>query len=335
MIQASSRGSWPQAIQRRVAGFGRRAKNAIAPLVPLKLLIDSKQPGPLILFVHGIGKDKPFINSLYDSHSPESFVSMLDQLLRHMKPLEDLSLESIRNARSDQFIATFDDGLRSAYEYAAPVLEQRGIPAIFFINPGFFDDTNHFYRFEAGLLAHKIRALSHDQLAKLRHRLSAVVPDSVPMDQYVLSIKYVDRALLTQVADGLQVEMKAILEAEKPFMSVQQVKDLQARGFYLGAHSIDHPRFTDISEDEQVRQAVVSTREMVAKFSLPYRYFAFPFGSAGVKESFFNMTRDDIDVFFTTSGWKRPDIGGQVFHREALDAVGEPIRYLQRMLLLS
>ena len=325
----------PRSFRRRVALLGRRTTKAVAPLVPLRLLIRHRQPGPLVFFVHGIGQDKPFLNSLYQSHSPATFISMLDEILTCLKPLEDLSAESILHARSDQFIATFDDGLKSTYEHAVPILQSKGIPAIFFLNTAFLDNASRFYRFEAGLLADRVKNLNEAEIAKLRRVLSNREPESRPLDKWLLSVKYPERVVLDEVAEALSIDMKALFESEKPFMSTEQVKDLLSQGFYLGAHSIDHPRYSEISEEEQVRQTLLSVKDLSQRFSLAYNYFAFPFGSAGAEKSFFEKTSDEVDLYFTTGGWKAPDRKNKILHREGLDAVRSPYRYLQRVLFAS
>jgi len=52
-----------------------------------------------------------------------------------------------------------------------------------------------------------------------------------------------------------------------------------------------------------VDQTLRSVRHVTQAFSLPYRYFAFPYKNRGITPAFYERTRDEVDLFFTTSGW--------------------------------
>ncbi|MBK9043176.1 MAG: polysaccharide deacetylase family protein [Saprospiraceae bacterium] len=77
-------------------------------------------------------------------------------LLKHYHPVlltEKLSLDS--NLK-DQFLLSFDDGLKECYEIILPILLKKNLKAIFFINTGFLDNKALFYRFKISLIWEKI-----------------------------------------------------------------------------------------------------------------------------------------------------------------------------------
>lgn len=47
---------------------------------------------------------------------------------------------------------SFDDGLKECAETIAPLLLKKGIPATFFVNPGFVDNQRLFHKYKASLI---------------------------------------------------------------------------------------------------------------------------------------------------------------------------------------
>jgi hypothetical protein len=75
-------------------------------------------------------------------------------------------------------------------------------------------------------------------------------------------------------------------------MTSAEIKELIQKGFAVGSHSIDHPLYSLIPLQEQIRQTLVSTDWVTKGFDLPYKAFAFPHVDRGVGQAFF---REMID----------------------------------------
>lgn len=85
--------------------------------------------------------------------TPERFGETLDTLLRDGNPV---SLEDATGEESpSDFALTFDDGYADNLEVALPILEDRGVPATFFIATGFIGDGLGFWWDEVARLLNR------------------------------------------------------------------------------------------------------------------------------------------------------------------------------------
>lgn len=276
---------------------------------------------PIFIFHAVESSPKPYIRHLYDCHSPESFEQVLDEILTVFKPLEDLSPAGIANAGADQFLVTFDDGLRSSYEVATPILERKGIPAIHFLITDFLAGevgSRVEEKFKASLLIDllKIRPTRDSEDVQVilgRGGYSGDVAEAL------MAVRLEDVALYDAVAARLEIDLVAYFKADRPYITNEEASDLVRRGFMLGAHSCDHPRYWELDLDAQVAQTTRSMRHVTETFSVPYRYFAFPYKNRGITPAFYERTEDEVDLFFTTSGWGNRMNPQKVFHRVGMD----------------
>ncbi len=294
---------------------GFRSIRRRVPLVVYRALTSA----PGIFFLHGVGEERPHVKHLYATQSAAGFRRVLSQLLRCLRPLEDLSPGALAGACSGRFVLTFDDGLRSTYEQVVPLLEREGVPAIFFVNPDFMEGRGHFYRFQASLLCERLKTAAASARKEAGRLLAARGYPHADVSAAVLAVRYADRAVHGEVAEAIGLDMEAYFARERPYMTTAEAADLIGRGFHLGAHSCDHPYYPDLSLEEQVDQTVGSIRRVRGAFDLPYRYFAFPFSDLGVGRAFYQRTAPEVDLYFTTRGWRPPDRAVGVYHRVGLD----------------
>ena len=89
--------------------------------------------------------------------------------------------DRVRSARRLPLLFSFDDGFRSNFNIAAPILERNGVRAIFFISPGLTDMASGMQleavanfifdrRVSAGQLSTEKRLMSWDEITELRRR---------------------------------------------------------------------------------------------------------------------------------------------------------------------
>lgn len=287
---------------------------------------------PIVIF-HAVEEaPKPYIKHLYDYHTPASFEQVLDELLRHFKPLEDLSPEGIANAGADRFLVTFDDGLRSSYEVALPILERKGVPAIHFLITDFLAGeagSQVEEKFKASLLVERLDGRTPAERAEVARILAGAGYGQADLAEALMSVRLADGAVYDAVAERLGIDLAAYFRQDRPYITREEAADMARRGFRLGAHSCDHPRYWEISLDEQVRQTRDSMRHVTETFGLDYRYFAFPYKNRGITPAFYERTREAVDLFFTTSGWGDRMNRERVFHRVGLDSTGSAVTALK------
>ncbi len=99
-------------------------------------------------FYHSVSdEDVVHIKHLYPSKNIISFINDLDFLLKYFIPLSiDDFLSKNYDPDQNYFVLSFDDGLRKMFDVVRPILNKKGIPAIFFLNSAFVDNKDLFYR---------------------------------------------------------------------------------------------------------------------------------------------------------------------------------------------
>jgi peptidoglycan/xylan/chitin deacetylase (PgdA/CDA1 family) len=117
-----------------------------------------------------------------------------------------------------------------------------------------------------------------------------------------------------EIADILHLDLNAFLKEYQPYLTTSQVKELWKNGFTFGGHSIDHPRFIELSPEERIDQSVTSVDFMAKILNLDYKVFAFPYSDLGLPETFFRAVSDRIDATFGTQGLLK-DSAVNNFHR--------------------
>ncbi len=65
------------------------------------------------------------------------------------------------------------------------------------------------------------------------------------------------------------------LKEYKPYLTTQQIESLINQGFTFGGHSMDHPHYYEISEDEQLNQTLNSISYTKKKIQLRLQHFFF------------------------------------------------------------
>ena len=85
-------------------------------------------------------------------------------------------------------------------------------------------------------------------------------------------------------------------------MTTEEIRDFIKDGFSVGAHSMDHPLYSLISLQDQIRQTVDSVNWVYDTFNLSYKSFAFPHVDKGISRGFFqqllNHNPSTVDIIF-------------------------------------
>lgn len=91
-----------------------------------------------ILTFHGVGEDPA--TGFYENIATDRFRDTIERLASIVEfvPLADVT----EPADTRRVAVTFDDGLRSVYENALPVLREFDVPATVFLNPGYVGDRD-------------------------------------------------------------------------------------------------------------------------------------------------------------------------------------------------
>ena len=194
--------------------------------------------------------------------------------------------ESGARNRKPAFVVTFDDGFRECLTVAAPILRQVGIPAIFFVTTDFIDNKNLFYRNAVSLGIDALRRANLADQQTLLGDLSAIAATDfrsvADAEVWLLSLRRHDHAQLSQAISRCGIDPHRFLAESRPYLTTDEVLQLQSDGFTIGAHGESHVRLGNLEVDQLERELAGSCRtvaDIVGRSAVP---FAFPFSGHGL-----------------------------------------------------
>jgi peptidoglycan/xylan/chitin deacetylase (PgdA/CDA1 family) len=262
----------------------------------------------IIPFYHLItDEDVGHVRHIYKYKKIKQFKRDLEILLKIYTPI---SLENFKSSlrgdarlRRNSMLLTFDDGLREMYDIVCPILLEYGIPAVFFVVKNFTDNNELFWRHKASLLIDRVqKEKDSEKHCDVLLNKSGIQDGAI--HERIRSIGYTKRFLMDELADEIQLDFDRYLHSVQPYMTSEQIQKVIKCGFAIGGHSIDHPRFSTIPLEEQVRQVRESVHFVKEKFNLSYGVFAFPHTDAEVGKVFFDTIFSDgqIELTFGSAG---------------------------------
>ena len=176
---------------------------------------------------------------------------------------------------------TFDDGYLDNATVASPVLHDAGLPATFFLVPGFLSDTSRVWWEELGWA--------------FTHATSPVL--DWDGERYDTSTPAARRTVAATVADSLKLvdrsdreaavtELRGRLAAEGPepparqFMDWDEARGLVEHGHDVASHTCAHPILSRETVAAQATELTDSRRALEAHFDRPVDVLAYPNGRA-------------------------------------------------------
>lgn len=264
----------------------------------------------ILPFYHTVSDENPVhIKHLYPIVCVRQFEEGLDFYQKHYSALSHTEiLNTVRDKQAvnkNAFFLSFDDGLREFYDVAAPILLKRGIPATIFVNSAFVDNKDMFFRLKVSILMERIeqKGLSPGQ-KKAMTEVFAKNNLNYTSALDVLKITDKNKDLPDDIAPILDVDFSAYLSEKKPYLTTGQLKELAEKGFSIGSHSVSHPFYPNLSEDDQITQTVDCLHFLSKNLDVKDRLFAFPYTDTGVQQSFFERIKTEVDLSFGTAGLK-------------------------------
>lgn len=226
-------------------------------------------------------------------------------------------------ARDNAATLTFDDGFAQCDTVVQPILGRHGATCIFFIITDLIDNRAMFRETQASLCIEAIRQQTLEVAETIIHdlgpdaqslfprpiqRLGVGDPDGgFDLRRLLLWLPQAPAALLDMLCERLGVDVQAYLAKNRPYLSVQQILQLQANGFTVGAHSCSHPRLQELSPSQAEYEIVESCRlisELTGQRSVP---FAFPWSGHNLDRAWLARIRREhefVGLYFDTQGFR-------------------------------
>lgn len=275
-------------------------------LLPIKILKAISPTSLYLPYHHLVSNEKvPHIDQLYPYKNVQQFKKDLEYLLKHFTPIDIQELfyciKEHKPFPKNSFLLTFDDGLKEIHEVVAPILLEKKIPAIFFINTAYIDNRKLFYRFKISLLIGELlrNSSSLEYLKIFANSLECDIPASETIISKLKNIQQVDENILDKIATAIGFSFENYLQEIQPFLTTAQIQLLIKKGFYIGGHSVTHPYYPSLTLDKQVKETTDCLDTLVENFDLKNRLFAFPHSDKKITQSFFNnINSKQVEVFF-------------------------------------
>ena len=286
----------------------------------LKLETFKKQS--IFPYYHLVSDDVlPHIKNLYPYKSKSQFIHDIALLSQKYKSLSPSALQS-GSIPQNSCLLTFDDGLKEVYTEIYPILKERNMSAIFFINPDFIDNKKGFYKHYISLVLYELekRGFIKSELDAIADLFHFEYHSVLEFKSKFLKINRTEEHKLHVVFNNLGIDIKKYLAVNQPYLSKDQIKEMISNGFYFGGHTMTHPYLNTLSHEEQLQEILESVTWMKRNFNLEYSFFAFPFTDKNVsKKLVLELLNSDKElILFGNSGLKK-DIDNRIFQRFSLE----------------
>lgn len=318
-----------QAGRNRANRLIRRGLSGLLRPIPLDAWIRLRRDRLQGFFYHAVSPEAGLPHlSTYRYKTPEQFELDLIYLKERFRiaSYEEI-LRAAREGKSFKeptAFVSFDDGLRECWDHAAPLLRKHGIPCMFFVNNAFVGNQKLFYRHKAALLIHRIdRAQEQINLGPAASLIGRAVRTPLELRGWLYDAQFDAEPAIDELCRVYGIDWARYLAERKPYLSWEQIRDLRAQGFTIGAHTFDHRRLGLLSREEARSEIVRSCQDVAERLGLEQVPFAFPFSGQGVDRGMLReLVREGspVELIFEATGLGRESDG--IVNREWADPPG-------------
>lgn len=242
-----------------------------------------KTPKFVILCYHGIGESG---NPLGVAPARELFEAQMRFLRENYRvaSLDEACRELSGGAKTEPgVVITFDDGYRSAYTVAFPILQKYRLPATIYLTVDSVE-TGQVAWYDRVFLAMAVAPSGELQLdlqGPWRFELNSTE------DRLRAALEVV--ALLRTLPNSLRCECCSLLEnriglsqnaLSSRVLTWEEIHTMNKAGIAFGSHTLTHPVVSQLAPPELERELGASKCLLEKRLGVPVLDFAFPFGKA-------------------------------------------------------
>jgi peptidoglycan/xylan/chitin deacetylase (PgdA/CDA1 family) len=200
-------------------------------------------------------------------------------------PLDEAVALLARGALPARALAiTFDDGYADNYELALPVLEAHGLCATFFIATGYlnggrmWNDTIVEAVRQTSEVELELSALGLEGVGRVDVQSMHQRRDAIP--KLLSACKYLGQEQRQMVADDI-AQCAQVSPRSDLMMSSEQVRALARAGMQIGAHTVNHPILSRLSDADSAYEIAASKADLQDLLGQSVTLFAYPNGRPG------------------------------------------------------
>ncbi len=255
--------------------------------------------------IHGVDPD-PVINQ-NSYRTPAEFEKDIIYLKAHYNfiEFEDIlnAVYGLKKLPSNSIFLTFDDGLKVVYDIFRPILLKHQISAAFFINPDFIDNQDlHFQRKKNLILEQVTTDQIKDKELDWKRVFSEAGIKILDFTSTVRGLSYCHTSILNKLVSLFEIDLAGYLAKNQIYLTTQEIHQMIHEGFIFGGHSMDHPKFEELTKEEQLKQTITSINWVKDKFNLKYTAFAFPQRDHHISKWLFQKMNEHCMVSFGVQG---------------------------------
>jgi peptidoglycan/xylan/chitin deacetylase (PgdA/CDA1 family) len=232
--------------------------------------------GPRVLVYHHVAeRDNEHIDHLGIRIHPDDFAWQLDLIARDYDVI-DLDTALSGKLPKRPLLITFDDAYRSVLDVAGPMLQERGLPAVFFLSPEVISGDKLMLDNLINYLANQVGI----------EELESVITGEAPKQPNVPSLigniigklPYTRRSKLgDELTDHFSIDSRALCKEANMYLNEEDIPRLIEVGFDLGCHTASHVHCGALDAtgaEVEISQAKLDLERMsgqnVRVFSFPY-----------------------------------------------------------------
>ncbi len=222
-------------------------------------------------------------------------------LLKSKYTLVDLSFfENLNNYEKKKGFChiTFDDGDKTFYRLAYPILKKHNLPATIFVSPKSVISQENFWFQEVS---------NYDKNAMI-NILSREL--SLPLEKIKkIPFKYILKCLpLTRIIEIFTIYQKETNTPRKQFlnMNLDEILEVEKSGLItIGAHTLNHPILKNESDENcynEITESIVGLQKLLGH---EIRYFAYPNGTPNIDfgdREINYLKKNNIHIAVSTEG---------------------------------
>ena len=230
---------------------------------------------PRVLLYHACDfEESDFIAGLDSNTNPATFAVHLEFLAEHYRVISLETLE--RGPVPDRAVViTFDDGYRSVFRNAYPLLRAHGMPATTYLVAATLDNRALIWVNELNWFLRRFRRLALPLAAKLRGLGGGLTEDEVIQDAMDRASPEAVEALLENLAKECEVDRQQLAQSADLYLTHEDISEMIDGGMTFGNHTATHANLALCSPD-------VTESELNELISRPppgfRRTLAYPFG---------------------------------------------------------
>jgi peptidoglycan/xylan/chitin deacetylase (PgdA/CDA1 family) len=250
-------------------------------------LIKSKN---CILLFHSISSKNIFRNTLNSIKKIYNFVS-----------LEEIELYFYENMNLKNCChICFDDGTKSIYDKAFPILKEMKIPASLFVSPKMINEESNYWFQELNDIQNQLNS------SEIKKTISEFFQCEYNQIK-TYSVLNLFRSM--KIKDILQIlhllKNKYHISIDQKFnMTKENLKEIhESRLISIGAHTLNHPILKNESNKYAEKEIIESINQLSRMLDTDINYFAYPNGKNGLdynKREKDILAKKDIKLSFST-----------------------------------